>query len=238
MPVQIGICDDSEEDLLLLAKALYSYDSSFQVSLYTDGESLLEDCLEKKRLFDILFLDIYMPELNGIDTARKIRTEMKDARIIFVSSSNEHYPEAYDVFAFNYILKPLNLERLNRVLDQVLSSIATDRQQQISFNYKAKNYRINCIDILYIESRDKLIYFHMTDKTTLQCYAKLDDILEQLPDESFVRCHQSYVVNIFYVTEMGNQHFKIGLTMISISKKYLKLSKDKYFAFIFAHMNN
>lgn len=233
MPIQIGICDDNEEDLRLLAKALFSYDSSFQVSLYTDGESLLEDCLEKRRLFDILFLDIYMPELNGIETARKIRTEMKDARIIFVSSSNEHYPEAYDVFAFNYILKPLNLERLNRVLDEALSSIESDRQQQISFNYKAKNYRINCKDILYIESRNKLIYFHMTDKTTLQCYAKLDEILEQLPEESFVRCHQSYVVNVFYVTEMSNHYFKIGSTMISISKKYLKLSKDKYFAFTF-----
>ncbi|KUO77381.1 MAG: LytTR family transcriptional regulator [Clostridia bacterium BRH_c25] len=238
MPVHIGVCDDSDEDIRILMEALYSYDASFQISAYTDGESLLEDWLEQKKLFDILFLDIYMPGLNGIETAGKIRAEMKAAKIIFISSSNEHYPEAYDVFAFNYILKPLSPGKLNRILDQALSDIAGERRQQVSFSYKARNYRISCRDILYIESRDKIICFHMVDRTTLQCYAKLDEILKQLPEESFVRCHQSFVVNIFHVTEMAENHFRISSAVISISKKHLKPSKEKYFAYIFAHMNN
>lgn len=237
MPVQIGICDDRVEDIRILTEALYAYDASFQISTYTNGESLLSDCCDLKTLFDILFLDIYMPGLNGIETAGKIRAGMKDTKIIFTSSSNEHYPEAYDVFAFNYILKPLNPEKLNRVLDQALTGITEERRQQISFSYKATNYRIFCMDILYIESRDKIICFHMTDRTTLQCYAKLDEILEQLPGASFIRCHQSFVVNIFHVTEMAENHYRIGPAVISISKKYLKAAKDKYFAYLFAHMN-
>ena len=237
MLVQIGICDDSTDDIKTLSEALYAYDDSFQISDYTDGEFLFEDCIERKVLFDIIFLDIYMPRLNGIETASKIRAIMKDVKIIFVSSSNEHYPEAYEVFAFNYIIKPLNKEKLNSVLDQALMNITKERGQQIQFSYKAVNYRVLCREILYLESRDKIILFHMTDRTTLQCYTKLDEILKQLPEESFIRCHQSYVVNIFHVTEMAENHFRIGSAVISISKKYLKASKDKYFEYLFTHMN-
>jgi len=237
MPVQIGICDDRAEDIRIISEALYAYDDSFQISEYQDGESLLEDCLSQKILFDILFLDIYMPGLNGIDIAGKIRASIRDVKIIFVSSSNEFYPEAYDVFAFNYIIKPLNSEKLNRVLEQALMSITKEQRQQIQFSYKAIKYRILCSDILYIETRDKIIYFHIKDRTTLQCYSKLDEILTQLPEDSFIRCHQSFAVNIFHVTEMAENYFRIGQSVINISKKYQKISKDKYFKYLFTHMN-
>lgn len=237
MSVQIGICDDRLDDIRILSEALYAYDVTFQITAYSEGQSLLEDCFERKILFDIIFLDIYMPDLNGIDTAKKIRSVMKDVKIVFVSSSNEHYPEAYDLFAFNYILKPINIEKLNRVLEQALSDISGERLQQISFSHKGSMHRIYCRDILYIESRDKLILFNSIDGTTKQCYAKIDDILNQLPDESFIRCHQSFVVNIYHVTEMSENSFRVGSSNISISKKYLKASKDKYFKYLFSHMN-
>jgi DNA-binding LytR/AlgR family response regulator len=238
MPLQIGICDDNAEDIKKLSEALYSYDDSFQILDYAEGESLIEDYSQRKILFDILFLDIYMPGLSGIEAARKIRASMKDVKIIFISSSNEHYPEAYDVFAFNYLIKPVNREKLNRVLDHALMDIKNQRRQQIHFSYKGTNYRIFCRDILYIESRDKIIFFHMEDRTTLQCYGKVDDILKQLPGEFFIRCHQSFVVNIFHVTEMAEKYFRVGMDVINISRKYHKISKDKYFEYLFTHMNN
>lgn len=237
MQFQISICDDNLEDIKILTEALCAYDASFKISTYTDGESLLNDMLENKIVFDILFLDIYMPRLNGVATAAKIRDSMQEVKIIFISSSNEYYPEAYDVFAFNYLLKPLDPGKLNCILDQAFIGIDNERKNQISFSYKSINYRIFCIHIIYIESRDKIIYFHMKDKTTLQCYSKMDEILKQLPEESFIRCHQSYVVNTSNITEMVGDYFRIGPISISISKKYRKSSKDKYFSYLFNHMN-
>jgi DNA-binding LytR/AlgR family response regulator len=237
MPIKIGICDDSIEDIKTLTEALYSYEDSFQISQYADGESLLEDCLQRKILFDIIFLDIYMPGLNGIETAGKIRTMMRDVKIIFVTSSDEHYPEAYDVFALNYLIKPLNQKKLNSVLEQALMDITGGQRQQISFSNKGRVYRIFCRDIQYIESIDKLVCFHMTGGNILQTHAKLDEILGKLPEETFIRCHQSFAVNIFHVDEMSEQRFHIGSEDISISKRYLKVSKDKYFEYLFAHMN-
>ena len=237
MSVKIGICDDSAEDLKILSEALYAYDAAFQVFTYTNGESLLEDQSEQKILFDVIFLDIYMPGMNGIEIAQKMRTSMKDTKIIFISSSNEHYPEAYDVFAFNYILKPLNREKLNRILDQVLMDIAKACRQQITFSYKAITYRVFCRDIQYIESRDKIILFYMENKSILRTYAKMADILKQLPGEVFIRCHQSFAVNVFHAAEIGENFFRIGQSAVSISKKYLKPSKDKYFTYLFNNMN-
>jgi DNA-binding LytR/AlgR family response regulator len=238
MPVQIGVCDDRADDIRVLSEALYAYDETFQISNYSDGEALLDDCFNRTILFDILFLDIYMPGLSGIQTAQKIRAIMKDVKIIFVSSSNEHYPEAYDVFAFNYLIKPLNRKKLYDVLDQALMNISQERRQQLQFCYKGISYRILCKDILYIESKDKIILFYMSDRTTLQCYSKLDDILKQLPEEIFIRCHQSFAVNILHITEMAENYFRIGPLVINISKKHRKVSKDKYYEYLFTHINN
>ncbi|MDD3415575.1 MAG: LytTR family DNA-binding domain-containing protein [Lachnospiraceae bacterium] len=237
MSMQIAICDDSPEDIRKLSEALYAYNDSIQITEYSNGEFLVADCLEHENLFDILFLDIYMPSLSGIETASKIRSAMKDVIIIFVSSSNEHYPEAFEVFAFNYIIKPVNPEKLNNLMDQALMNMSKECRRQIQFTYKSKHYRIFCNDILYLESKDKIILFHMVDNTTMQCYAKLDEISKQLPEDSFIRTHQSFVVNIYHITEMSENHFHVGLSAINISKKYQKLAKDKYFDYLFTHMN-
>ena len=177
--------------------------------------------------------------MNGIETAVKLREVDNNVKIIFVSSSNDYYTEAYDVFAFNYITKPLSKQRLNIILDQVMISIAHNqmRRRQINFSYRGLNYRIYCREIMYLESRDKNIYFYLKDKITMQCHAKLDDILKQLPEELFVRCHQSFAVNVFHVTEAGNNYFRMDSTVVSISKKYQKSSKEKYFNYIFDHMD-
>lgn len=238
MSVQIAICDDSPEDIKKLSEALYAYNDSIQITEYSNGEFLAADCLEHENLFDILFLDIYMPSLNGIETASKIRSAMKDVIIIFVSSSNEHYPEAFEVYAFNYIIKPVNCEKLNNLMDHALMNMNKEYRQQIQFTYKSKHYRIFCRDILYVESKDKIILFHMVNNTTMQCYAKLDELSKQLPGDSFIRIHQSFVLNIYYITEMYENHFCIGSSVINISKKYQKSAKDKYFDYLFTHMNS
>lgn len=236
MPVKIAICDDTPGDIELLSGVLYTYDHSFEIITYTNGETLIDDFLESKPSIDILFLDIYMPGIDGVKTAQKIRSERKDIKIIFISTSNEHYPQAYEVFAFNYILKPLDRERLYYVLDRAIDEIRREHSQKIRFSYKSTVYSVDCHDILYIESRDKLLLFHLKDGRALQCYGKLDAIAKELPEQSFIRCHQSFIVNITYITEMGENHFRIGQVVISISKKHLKPAKDQYYSFLFSHM--
>lgn len=160
---------------------------------------------------------------------------MRDVIIIFVSYSNEYYCEAFDVFAFNYIIKPVTPDQLNKLMDQALLIINKERRSQIQFSYKSKNYRIFCRDILYVESRDKIILFHMVDNTVMQCYAKLEEISKQLSGDTFIRTHQSFIVNIYHVYEMSEHYLRVGSSIINISKKYQKSAKDKYFEYHFTH---
>jgi len=235
--IHIGICDDSADDIRILTKAIYAYDPSFRISTYSDGKSLIEDCEDDPIIFDILFIDIYMPGLNGIKTAERIRTLLHDTKIIFISSSKEHYQETYDVFAFNYLVKPLNPEKLHLIMDQALVSVFAEIRQKLTFSFKNINHQIFVRDIKYLESKDKRICVYMSDGSQLVCYKKLEELLKQLPETEFVRCHQSFVVNIYYVTEMTAKYFRIGSVMINISRKYWKASKDKYFDHLFSHMD-
>jgi DNA-binding LytR/AlgR family response regulator len=234
--IQIAICDDGEEDVKRLSKALKVYDSSFEINAFSAGEKLIDACSETDFQMDILFLDIYMSGIDGIKVAQKIRGLRKDAKIVFVSSSKDHYSEAYEVFAFNYLLKPIDRNRLYSVLDRALDDIKKERQVKISFSYKSTVYSVACQDIEYLESRDKHIYFHMADGQTLQCYGKLDAMIKTLPAHIFTRCHQSFAVNNAHVTEMGSNYFRMKQVVIFISKKHLKSAKDQYYAFLFSHM--
>ncbi len=236
MPIKIAICDDIAEDIEQLSAALCAYDSSFEIITYTSGETLISEFLDSNPTVDILFLDIFMPGIDGLATAQKIRAQRKDIKIIFISSSKEYYPQAYEVFAFNYILKPLDRERLYCVLDCAINEIGRECRHKIRFSYKSTVYSVDCRDILYIESRDKLILFHLAGKNTLQCYGKLDEFIQELQEQSFIRCHQSFIVNTSYITEMGENNFRVGQIMIGISKKYLKSAKDRYYAYLFSQM--
>lgn len=236
MPITIAICDDTAEDIALLTEALYAYDPSFNIISYSDGQALIDDFSAYQHPIDILFLDIYMPGVDGIKTAESVRSIKKDIKIIFVTTSKDHYPQAYEVFAFNYIIKPLDRERLFRILNQAIDEINSAHNQKIRFRYKSTVHNVDCRDILYIESRDKLIHFHMADGNTLRCYSRLDEIEKMLPPKSFIRCHQSFIVNLAFIAEMGESYFRIGKVAINISKKYIKNAKEFYYAYLFSHM--
>lgn len=236
MPVKIIICDDSAEDITQLSDALYTYDPSFEITAFTSGEAMLAEIAESGLTSDILFLDIYMSGISGILTAQRLREKRKDLKIIFISSSSEHYSQAYEVFAFNYILKPLDRTRLYAVLDRALVELGREKSHKISFSYKGTAYSVDCTDILYIESRDKQLLFHLNDGSVLKTYWRLDEAITQLPEKFFVRCHQSFIVNMSHVTEMGENYFRIGHVMIGISRKYLRSAKDQYYAYLFSHM--
>ncbi len=236
MTVKIAICDDSAEDIACLSTALFAYEPSFEITSYVNGKTLLDEFLEGNHLVDLLFLDIYMPEINGIEIAKKLCTRYKDVKIIFLSSSKDFYPEAYEVFAFNYIVKPFDRERLYAVLDRALEELRRESGQKIVIGFKGTVHRVDCKDIQYIESQNRILLFHLTDERVLQCYGRLDEILKELPEQSFFRCHQSFIINLFYVMEMREDYFQVGKTVISISRKYSKQVKKQYYAYLFSKL--
>jgi DNA-binding LytR/AlgR family response regulator len=169
-----------------------------------------------------------MNGINGVETAKKIRAVNSDTYIIFVSSSDDFYREAYDLYAFNYLIKPLKKEKLTGVLDRAIKDLNKDDNQVIRFSYDNRLHTINCSQLLYITSDKHNIYFHLLNNQTLKAYGKIDDFIAQLPAKVFLRCHQSYIVNLKHVTQMTSSEFIVGENKVPISRKYSTLSRKNY----------
>lgn len=227
MSLKIAICDDVLIDRNNLLSMIQEADPQYDCSTYDSGESLLWD-LENGNYFDIIFLDIFMKGINGVETAKQIRARSLNVLIIFVSSSNDFYRESYDLYAFNYLLKPLGKQKLIEVLDRALTDLNKDTNQVIRFSYDNRLHTINCSQLLYITSDKHNIYFHLSNNQTLKAYGKIDDFIAQLPSKVFLRCHQSYIVNLKHVTQMTSSEFIVGNVKVPISRKYSAQSRQIY----------
>lgn len=227
MSLKIAICDDVSTDRDSLVSMIQEANPQYDCSTYESGESLLWD-FENGNHFDIIFLDIFMKGISGIETAKRIRSESLNILIIFVSSSEDFYRESYDLYAFNYLIKPLEKQKLMEVLERAITDLNKDTNQVIRFSYDNRLHTINCSQLLYITSDKHNIYFHLLNNQTLKAYGKIDDFIAQLPAKVFLRCHQSYIVNLKHVTQMTANEFILGEIKVPISRKYSVLSKEKY----------
>lgn len=227
MSLKIAICDDVSTDRDSLVSMINESNPQCDCSTYESGESLLWD-FENGNHFDIIFLDIFMKGINGVETAKRIRTKSLNVLIIFVSSSDDFYRESYDLYAFNYLIKPLEKQKLMEVLDRAITALNKDTNQVIRFSYDNRLHTINCSQLLYITSEKHNIYFHLLNNQTLKAYGKIDDFIAQLPAKFFLRCHQSYIVNLKHVTQMTSNEFLLGNIKIPISRKFSAISKENY----------
>lgn len=236
MPLKIAICDDVEADRQQLISLINAEDFYCDCTLYDSGKALLWD-FEIGKHFDIFFLDIYMNGINGIEVAKHIRSANPDALLIFVSSSNDFYRESYDLYAFNYIIKPIAKEKLSEVLHRATVHLGKDTEQVIRFSFDNSLYTIRCSQLIYLVSDKHIVNFHMTNGKMLKSYGKIDDLVTQLPAEMFTRCHQSYIVNLKHVTGMTSNEFILGETKVPVSRKYYIQAREKYREHIFGYFN-
>lgn len=199
--IRIAICDDSRIERTILAQLLESLikERSLECSItcFDSGEELLRKY--EKEQFDLLFLDIIMSNLNGIDTGREIRKQDVKVEIIYCTSSMDFTLASYEVFALGYLLKPLAVEKLSALLDYFLQKQPDFTTKFLSIRSRYTDYIIYYKDLLYAESSDKVVSFHTVNQGVIQAYEKLMNIEEQLKDNRFLRCHQSYIVNLEHV---------------------------------------
>ena len=226
--ITFAICDDSMMDAELLEVILHEMIPEAEFSIFTSGDSLLKVISSKVNPFQVIFLDIYMKGKNGIEIAEKIREFDKLVPIIFVSYSEDHYKEAFDVFAYQYILKPVSKEKIQKSLDTLLEQLRKEEEPVLYFHYRSHTYTLRLSQIQYISSSLHTVNFHLTDGKKVQCRGKLNDFTEQLDGSSFVRCHQSFFVNMDAVTAMKADTFEIGDHLIPISRSFAKDVQTKY----------
>lgn len=197
--IKFAICDDeafmAEELLARLSeymneKQLFDY----EVSRFSDGRSLLESGDD----FDLIFLDIQMEQIDGMETARRLRQQESQSLLVFVTVLRECVFEAFEVQAYDYLVKPFEDGRFRRLMDRALQSLSGRTTESILIRRGTSCKVIWLSDIEYCEVMGRKIYIHQKSKEIIDYYEKLED-LERRVGERFFRCHRSYLVNLDHV---------------------------------------
>ena len=233
--MKIAICDDVYSDKHHLFNSLNSYCETYFINAaiteYDSGESLLESF--SKNMFDIIFLDIYMSGLNGIDTAKKIREIDNDCLLIFVTTSREHALDGFSVNALHYLLKPANDEKIAEVFNRC-KKILSDAQQYIEVISERLLVKILVQSIHYIEVYDKACFIH-NDSKVIKTYLRLEEFAKQLEGSCFLHCHRSYLVNMRAIVSVDENDFILQSgEQIPIRQSDKQSIKQLYMNFLFS----
>ena len=233
--LRIAICDDNADFVQHTLDIIDCWPSKPLNTLcqaFDNGDELV--CTHRNAPFDIILLDVIMPMLNGIETARELRLIDKNTKIAFLTSSPEYAVESYTVKADNYLLKPITSQRLYRCLDEFMEEIS---QNPLTITVKSL-YTVQKLvldNIVYVEAQNKHIIFAMLDGTTVETTEPLHICEEKLAlSDCFFKCHRSYIVNINHIDTYSHKEIRMRSGYrIPISRNCQKAFEAAYFAVTF-----
>ena len=228
--MRIAICDDEKNIRELIGNKVMRQYPEAEIVFFQSGEELL---LSDKHI-DILFLDIQMQGRNGMETARELRKKDKNVILIFVTAVEEYVFQAFDVGAFNYIVKPIDDTKFADVLCRAVAewhSQNTDVREleanYVMINNGGVHTKVVIEDIVYAEVFNRKVVIHKLDDE-IEYYGKMSD-LEAVAGDSFFRPHRAYLINFKYVE-------KYDATTIYLEKGTALMAKQNYPEFVKKYM--
>ena len=229
--LNILICDDELIERVLIRKLLNRYMETVHMQAEiiecASGEEFLKKLGEQPA--DIVLLDIYMPDMTGIDLARQIRAMGLKSQIIFITSGNEYAAEAFEVGTLSYLQKPVLYDKFRIVMDLAMQHYARTCSIEIFMN--RESWKIYVSDITYMETLNRKLIIH-TGTNDYTTYMTLGKMLEQLPASEFVQISRFEVVALQKVRTMDSRSVVLtDGTELQISSKYAGVAFSSYEAY-------
>ena len=230
---KILICDDDAVFLELLKKSVIKAagDRIREIRTFVEKEQIEFYAAEHPNEAYIVFLDVEMGENNGVDSAKRILNIQPNSQIIFVSAHDKYYLDVYEVDHIFFLKKPLEAEQLRKALKRAADKLEGVKGDGFVVVNKKGAQKLSFNEILFFEKEKRKIHVHTT-KDVITFYGKFDDIEPQL-DDRFIRCHNSYIVNISKVKKMGNRKFYFDTEKVApISKSYYSDVRDIFLDYL------
>ena len=219
---EIAVCDDSSFDRFVISEMIDGYFKNksflYHVTEYCNEITLIDD-LEESNKYDIIFLDIYLNSILGIEVAKRLRAGGYNGKIVFLTASDKYAVESYDVDAAGYLLKPHNYEKFCGVMDRLLIG---RRKNTIIVKKRSSVEYIPYDNIRYIESSNTKCLIHCSDGKIHTLYTRLDMIENEIEDKRFLRCHRSYLVNLYYVQSLHESFVMDNNEIVLVRQKSIK----------------
>lgn len=227
--MRIGVCDDEANCREVTIQYIKEYNNDFEITEYENGSALLQ---EKERL-DLIFLDIEMPGMNGMETAKELRRQKADSELVFLTTHNECVYDAFEVRAFRFLKKPLVKEVLFHTLERAEDELAAIERVDISLKDGMCSLKVK--DIVYIEAYGDGVFVYDKDGNVYEeRRGTLKEWTERLKGKGFARIHRGYLISMFYIERYGSTEVKLrGVeTALEVSRKQASVFKKEFREFV------
>lgn len=209
--MKIAVCEDNAQEREAICAYIRDYCEQHgflaSVDSYTSGEALLAAYPEES--YSIIFLDIVMEGITGIETARIIRESEKPCTIVFITASDDFALDAYRVDGAAYILKPVSAKGMDHALDKCRRELM-DHSRYIDVPLGRRGIiNVPLANLHYVEVYNKNTCFHIGEETVVVPRMSLDEIEGKLGGAPFLRCHRSYIINMNYVAALHSGEFQM-----------------------------
>lgn len=226
--ITIGICDDKEEILRELERIISAIcveqGIESEIHTYVDGHELLENI----SIFQIVFLDIEMPEIDGIELGKQIREINSKCKIIMATGMVERFKEAFQIQALRFITKPFDKEEVKEALEVAVAGLHTSKVIDVYCN--RIKYTFLEEDIQYVNAYDGYSEIHIGDKAYRRD-CSLDKFENFLSKKIFMRINREIIVNLRFIEQRNDKEIKINNNCFTISRRKRKDFEQKYIEF-------
>ena len=187
----------------------------FKISVFKDGSEIVDGY---QKIYDVILLDICMPQINGMQAAEIIRSQDNDVVLMFITNMAQYAIKGYEVGALDFVMKPINYYTFSMKLTRALKRCRQRAKQNILITLPDGVKKIDISQILYVEVQNRMLHYHMVDgdyvvRGTMQ---NVEELLRPYP---FVKCNHWYIVNLMHVTEVKNNIATVGNYELEISRR-------------------
>lgn len=226
--MNIAIIDDEPMMIKATAHAISNYGQThscnINISTYSDGDSFLQDFSAGK--FHILFMDIYMPGKTGVDVAKEIRDIDNDVMIIFLTSSTDHMPDAFSCHAFDYVIKPIKKEHIEKCLNdclKLLSRMPSVNDRFIELVDNGNNIKVFLNNLAAVTVSGHTVFVYTIDGNEYQAKQSFSSLTSDFAEDvNFLLVNRGVLINMDHITE-----FKDGMCCLSDGTSYAVKVREK-----------
>lgn len=206
--MKIAICDDDAAICLQVERWLrkISVCSDALCTTFVDGSLLLQQ-VNAGEHYDIILLDVEMRQMDGVKTAREIRKIDKDCLFLFISGFTQYVSDAFEVQAFQFLIKPLTFEKLEKEMQRACRHYEK-KHFQYTITYRGETHVLKTNDIYVIETYRRRLRLS-TQSQTYEYIGKLKDVEQLLQPYGFLRCHQGYLLNMYHIRAYTQDSFRL-----------------------------
>ena len=234
MRIRIAVVEDEIEQYEYVRKLLTEWSEQSGESISVTHVTCAEEFLinyNQPDTFDVLFLDVYMKQMNGMELAKEIRKYDREVQMVFLTGVSDYVFEGYEIGAVRYLLKPIEQEKLTETMAVCLEKVKQKSDDYISFKYQGEILRLLRSDIVYVEVFGH--YLRMVTKTdTYEWKDSLQSMKSKLDERRFAEANRSTIVNMEYVSKITREECLLeNGTCIHVSKGAYKSLNEAFMRF-------